>query len=362
MTAAPLVGVVTPVFNGEPYLGEAIESVLAQSYPHWELVIVDNASTDGTGAVARRYAGRDGRIRVVTNPATVGVIENHNIAFGEVSAAAAYVKPLHADDWLFAECLERMVGVAETHPSVGLVSAFALVDGWVDLDGLPYPSTRVPGRELARLCLLGGPYVFGSPTSILLRADLVRRRQPFFDPRSIHADEAACYDILQDADFGFVHQVLTATRKHDRTVSASFADRVNSYIAGSMWILKRYGPVFLSAAEYRCRLDDRMDEYYRFLARQLLTGRWREVRDYHTSALASLGSPLSRRRLAAAVLADLARLLENPRPLLTRLATRLRRRRARLAALPLVDETRARWPRKEAERIAAERVRKVAGA
>jgi glycosyltransferase involved in cell wall biosynthesis len=356
MGSTPLVSVVTPAYNGERYLAEAIESVLAQTYPHWEHVIVDNASTDLTGAVAHRYAARDARIRVVTNAATVGVIENHNLAFAEISPAAAYVKPLHADDWLFPECLARMVDVAERHPSVGLVSAYALVNGWVDLDGLRYPSTCVPGRQLARLSLLGGPYVFGSPSSILLRADIVRRRQPFFDLASIHADEAACYEVLLDADFGFVHQVLTATRKHARTVSASFADRVNSYLAANLWILKRYGPAFLSHAEYRRRLEQRMEEYYRFLARRCLTGCGKDVWDYHVRALASLGCPLSGARLAAAILADLVRLLGSPGPIVARLAARLSRSGAPSEDTALVAESRAHWHQKDAERVAAERV------
>jgi len=181
MSEGPLVSIVTPVLNGERYLAEAIDSVLGQTYRRWELIVVDNASTDATPAIARAHAERDRRIRVLRNERTVGVIENHNIAFREVSADATYVKPLHADDWLFPECLARMVDVVESHPSVGLVSAFALVNGWVDLDGLPYPSTVMPGREIARLGLLGGPYVFGSPSSVLLRADLVRGRTPFFD-------------------------------------------------------------------------------------------------------------------------------------------------------------------------------------
>lgn len=62
----PVVSVVTPVYNGERHLAECLESVLAQRYPHWEHVIVDNASTDGSVDIARGYAARDARIRVVT--------------------------------------------------------------------------------------------------------------------------------------------------------------------------------------------------------------------------------------------------------------------------------------------------------
>ena len=63
----PLVSVLTPVYNGEKFLAECIESVLAQDYQHWEYHIVNNCSTDGTLRIAQSYADKDPRIRVTTN-------------------------------------------------------------------------------------------------------------------------------------------------------------------------------------------------------------------------------------------------------------------------------------------------------
>ena len=348
----PLVSVITPVYNGAAFLAEAIESVLAQTYAHWEHVIVDNRSTDETGDLARRYAARDRRIRVIDNTRHVDVIENHNIAFRAISAAARYVKPVHADDWLFPECLARMVALAEANPTVGLVSAYALEDGWVDLDGLPYPSTVVPGRDICRLSLLGGPYVFGSPTATLVRADLVRARERFYDEASIHADEAACYDVLSRSDFGFVHQVLTATRTHAGRMT-TVASRVNSFLAGNLLILRRYGPRFLTAAEYERRLAERTDEYYSFLAREILSGGNRDALRYHRAALRDLGCPIDGRRLAVGLLREAWRTLISPSRVLRRL------RRARPGKEPTaawIAEARARWQRKAAERAAVDRV------
>ncbi|HXH84504.1 MAG TPA: glycosyltransferase family 2 protein [Candidatus Tectomicrobia bacterium] len=300
-TSAPLVSVVTPVYNGERYLAECIESVLAQTYPHWEYVIVDNASTDRTGEIARAYAARDRRIRVVTNERLVGVIENHNIAFRQVSPRARYCKVAQADDVLFPECLAAMVGIAEAHPRVGLVCAYRLQGDWVDLDGLPYPSPVVPGRVIARWSLLGFPYVFGSPTSHLIRADFVRARPAFYDESNLHADEAACYEVLKSADLGFVHQVLTYTRVHDETITTSVARRLNTFLPGQLAILDRYGPVFLTAEEYRRRRAERLAEYYRFLALVLLAGRDRETWRYHQERLAALGEPFRVSRLLRAL-------------------------------------------------------------
>ena len=114
--SGPLVSVVTPVFNGEPFLAECIESVLAQTYKKFEYIIVNNCSTDGSVDVARKYAGKDSRIRVHSNQKFVGVIENHNTAFGLMASDAKYCKVVSADDFIFPECLERMVQSGREEP------------------------------------------------------------------------------------------------------------------------------------------------------------------------------------------------------------------------------------------------------
>ena len=352
MSADPLVSVLVPVYNGERHLAEALDSVLAQTYERWHCTIVDNGSTDGTATIAARYAARDARIRVHTNARCVDVIENHNIAFRLVPHESAYVKVLHADDWLFPRCLAEMVALAEAHPSVGLVGAYALRSAWVDLDGLPYPSTVVPGRSLGRLGLLGGPYVFGSPTSVMFRADLVRARDPFFEPGSLHADEAACYEILRSADFGFVHQVLTFTRKHPGSVSASFAERYNTYLAGNLAILTRYGPVFLSREEYERRLRERLTQYYRYLAESLLERREPAFWAYHRAALARAGFPLDRGRLARTLATEALEALACPRRGLAQVARFVRRgpRPARDATAAAGAAAAEHWKEKAAEK------------
>jgi glycosyltransferase involved in cell wall biosynthesis len=321
----PLVSVLVPVYNGETYLAEAIDSVLAQSLRDWELVIVNNVSRDRTAEIAADYARRDRRIRVRTNTEFVDVTGNHNNAFRAMSPESRYCKVVHADDRLFPECLERMVAAAEAHPSVGLVSAYRLRGRWVTLDGLPFPSAMVPGRTIARLGLLGGPYLFGSPSSVLFRADEVRRRDPFFSLPSIHADEAACYEILTSADFGFVHQVLTVTRMHEQSVTASFAERLNSYIGGNLLILEKYGPVFLTPEEHRRRLAERLREYDRFLAHSLLGRPGPKFWDHHRRVRRDAGHPIRWKRLLGVLCGDLVVAGLSPGVALSRLASAVRR-------------------------------------
>lgn len=291
----PLVTVLTPVYNGEKYLAECIDSVLAQSYSRWEYWIVENRSTDRTREIARAYAERDSRIRLYENPAHVSMPENHNVALRLVSPESRYCKFVHADDWLFPRCLEEMVGLAEKHPSVGVVGAYGLSGERVRWDGLPYPNSVVPGREVCRRTLLGGFYVFGSPTSQLLRADLVRGRA-LYNPNRFHTqlvDQEVCYELLRSSDFGFVHQVLTYSREHAGSVTSSLSE-VNAAPAAQLKMLIQYGPAYLTEEEYDRRFRQLMRRYYRFLAAAALQlKRDRAFWEYHRRALAYLGHPLS---------------------------------------------------------------------
>ena len=121
----PLVSVVTPVYNGGQWLRECIESVLAQRYQNWRYTIVNNCSTDDSREIAADYARQDARLRVHDNPDFLPIIDNHNHAVALIEADSVYCKPLMADDWLYPECLQEMVGCAVAHPAVGLVCCLA---------------------------------------------------------------------------------------------------------------------------------------------------------------------------------------------------------------------------------------------
>jgi glycosyltransferase involved in cell wall biosynthesis len=312
VTARPLVALLTPVHNGGAYLAQCIDSVLAQTYDAWEYVLVDNASTDRTGEILRAYAARDRRIRIHTNDRLVPVIANHNIAARQLSPDARWCKFLCADDALFPECLERMVALGEAHPSVGLISAYQLRGETVTLGGLPPTNTVSPGRDIARAGLFGRLSVFGGPTAHMIRADLIRRRDPFYDESDLHADTAACYEILQTSDLGFVHQVLTYARAHRGSLTFSVARRLNTYLLGHLKILKAYGPVYLTPDEYAHVLQQRLETYYRFLARAILTTGGPEIWRFHRDGLRSLGFPINRRRLAGALLRQVRRVIASP--------------------------------------------------
>jgi glycosyltransferase involved in cell wall biosynthesis len=287
----PLVSIVTPVHNGAAFLSECVESVLRQTYSNWEYVIVNNHSSDDSLTIAQHYAARDARIRVLSTPAFLTAVDSQNFALRQISSVSKYCKVVHADDWIFPECVARMVDVAEAYPSVGIVSAYRLTGDMVTLDGLPYPSTFVPGRQIARSLLQGGPYVFGSPTSLLLRSAIVRARPEFYSERQPWTDIDVCYEILKGWDFGFVHQVLTFTRRHEAAGTAVTA-RLRAQLLGRLILLERHGPYFLTEAELRAQRAAVLAGYRRFLLSCLVKGRDKDIWDYHVRGLAMAGHPV----------------------------------------------------------------------
>ncbi len=316
----PLVTVLTPVYNGEKYLVECIESVLAQSYQNWEYHIINNCSTDGTLTIAEAYAARDSRIRVTTNTQFVGVQENHNIAFRTVPGTSKYCKVVHADDWLFPDCIEKMVTLAEANPSVGIVGAYGLRNTQVVWDGLPYPSTTVNGREICRNLLKGGSSVFGTPTSVLYRSEEVRRRSSFFNEMHLHSDTEACLDVLQKTDFGFVHQVLTYTRVHAN--NASEFDTVALHLP-EIEMLYKYGPVYLQDDEFKEQARSMWDRYYTSLGSKVFRNRNKQFWHYHRTTLKRLGHALQVSRIGMAVFLKVLDLGLNPFSTSLRVARRI---------------------------------------
>jgi glycosyltransferase involved in cell wall biosynthesis len=307
LASGPLVSVITPVYNNAEHIQECIESVLRQTYQNWEYTIVNNCSTDGSAEIARCYAAKDSRIRVVDNERHLRAIENHNRSLREISAASKYCKMVFADDWIFPECIEKMVEVAEQHPSAGIVGAYGLQGRDIMWKGLPYPSPCTSGREVCRLLLLEELYVFGTATSLLYRSDLVRAHDPFYNEDNLHADMETCVVLMKEADFGFVHQILTFKRLRADSLG-SMSDDINTVLAGQLQNLVAHGKDFLSHEEFEACFKRFMSSYYNFLAVRALQGRrddkfWK----YHRKKLVDAGVGFSRARVLFAMVARVFR-------------------------------------------------------
>lgn len=310
----PFVSVVTPFYNTEAYLAECIESVIFQTYENWEYVLVNNCSTDGSLQIAEQYARQDPRIRIVNNSIFLSQVENYNHALRHISPDSRYCKIVQADDWIFPNCLTEMVKTAEAHPTVGIVGAYWLLGSQLKGDGLPYPSTFTSGREMCRWHLLRHPdvYVFGTATSLLVRSDLVRSKDPFYDNASILEDLDICYELLKTSDFGFVHQVLTYSRVDEASITGKIRD-FSPYILHALIALKKHGPEYLDPGEYQRLLKSINGRYYMLLADRVLKGRNREFWAYHKLGLGEIGFKLDRVKLCKYVTREMMGLLSRPR-------------------------------------------------
>jgi glycosyltransferase involved in cell wall biosynthesis len=249
------ISVCIPVYNGERWLGDAIQSVLGQTRSDFELLIVDNHSSDGSLEVAADAARRDDRVRVVENITTVGAVPNHNRCLELVQGDL--VKFLHHDDLLRDDCLERMAAVFEENPSVGLVFSRReiLLDdpddpaaqqwkhehevlhaGFGRLDAVN------DGRALLRRYLptFGEPEFanwIGEPSAVMLRRSAVDRIGGFDERVRQSFDIELWVRLLASHDVGFIDDALVAFRHHGGSLTADIATSQDDWL-DRLWILE----------------------------------------------------------------------------------------------------------------------------
>lgn len=122
---SPKISIGLPVFNGEKYLADALDSLLAQSFSDFELIICDNASSDATAGICEKYAKTDSRIRYFRNKKNVGAAPNFNHTFHV--AAGEYFKWAAHDDLCAPEFLARCIETLDADPSAGLAYPRAFI-------------------------------------------------------------------------------------------------------------------------------------------------------------------------------------------------------------------------------------------
>ena len=157
------------------------------------------------------------------------------------------------------------------------------------MDSIVYPVDVIPGATLAKDRFLGKiEDQFGSPSSVMYRADKVREKADFYDASNFHADTDVCIELLRDGDYGFVHQVLTYTRRHMGAESPA-ARKLGSHGVGRMVTLQKFGHHFLTDAEYTRAMNMQLRFYYRFLAADLMRFKDAKFRQYHMNFLHDSG-------------------------------------------------------------------------
>lgn len=173
MNVAPRLSIGLPVYNGESHLAESLESLLGQTYEDFELIISDNASTDGTVGICRRYEKQDSRIRFVGQPRNIGLALNHNYVVQQ--ARGELFKWASHDDLYARDLLKRCVDALDEFPEVVLAHSWTAV---IDSSGvaraveytLATASPSTPERFRSLLFSNGG-----DDTDGIIRLSVLRR-------------------------------------------------------------------------------------------------------------------------------------------------------------------------------------------
>lgn len=286
MTAVPdlpLVAVVTPVLDGEPYLAEALASVQAQTYRPLVHVVLDNASTDATADLISAVT-MQGDVPVIRHrmPATVPMVDNWNAAMALVPDDARYVHVLCADDVLHPEFTASLVEVAEADPAVRLVGC-RVRSGDVEVPStLPEDRCVFDGQAMVRRSLqMRGddlPHMFG----------LFRRTPddpvPFYDAGLWAFDTDACLRALCRGRFGFVHRRLYDYRDHPGQATHTVLRGSTSKLLDPLRLVDRYGPEVLDPRALR-RVRR---AHVRAIVRHILAARVHGDRDFADRLVADM--------------------------------------------------------------------------
>jgi glycosyltransferase involved in cell wall biosynthesis len=227
----PLVSVIIPCYKQAHFLGDAIESVLAQTYPHSEIVVVDDGSPDNTEAVATRYPA----VRY-TRQDNQGLAAARNT--GLRRSNGDFLVFLDADDRLLPAALETGLQCFHAHPECALVAGHFRLIGF---DGQPWPTPLVfPPEQDSYLALLRINFI-GNPATVLYRRS-VFQAVTGFDPS---IDATADYDlylrVARDFPIHYHGQVVADYRKHGANMSADMAVMLASVrkVRGRHWRVVR---------------------------------------------------------------------------------------------------------------------------
>jgi glycosyltransferase involved in cell wall biosynthesis len=215
MATVPRVSVVVPAFENAAYIRAAVSSVLAQTYPDFELVIADHSSSDGTWETLQELEA-DPRVRLLRTPAGGGAVRNWNRVTQE--ARGELVKLVCGDDLLAPEALATQVATFDAHDDgVAMVaSARDIVDasGRVVLrgHGLGGLSGRVPGHDAIRRSVLRGANIFGEPCCVLLRRAALEAAGGWHGDPGYLIDQSTYSRVLLRGDLAIAPGTLAAFR------------------------------------------------------------------------------------------------------------------------------------------------------
>jgi glycosyltransferase involved in cell wall biosynthesis len=249
----PVISIVVPAYNAAAFLEKTIDAVLRQTFQNWELIIINNASKDETGAIVERMVSKenDQRIRVITHSRTLPANENWNS--GLLEAQGEFIKMICADDVPTLDCVERQVRILRENPGVSLVAgARTMING----DGRPLFTRSCiskagvhDGRAMIRRSILSGTNIIGDPVVSTWRASAMRQ-VGMFDPTVVYCpDIEFWWRLLTVGDLYYDTLPCGFYRIHGNAAATGLADvAVRDFLYCAQLQVKR-GSVTLSEVD-----------------------------------------------------------------------------------------------------------------
>lgn len=214
----PLVSVIMPVFNGERYVRAAVESILGQSFTDYELIIINDGSTDGSDEILQKYASIEGRVVYGVHEQNRGLVavlnEGLEIAKGE------FIARMDADDISLPERLERQVEFLKQTPHVGVVGTQMNI---LDASGVKTGQFQVPLEHNRIIWSLMFGRSFAHP-SIMLRKSLFEKTGGYNSDFHVTEDQELWMRLAWLTQFANLPQILVNYRSHSLSVSRQKAD------------------------------------------------------------------------------------------------------------------------------------------
>lgn len=250
---SPHVSIVIPAYNNAAYLRATLESVLAQTYTDYEVVIADHSSVDGTADIIASFADEP-RLRVLTpTPHGGGAKANWNRV--SQHATGEWIKLVCGDDLLAPDALEVQVAAAQQHPGAVMVASKRAI---VDAHGKPVMQSRglagldglVSGADAVRATVRSGTNIFGEPAAVLLKRDALADGW-WDDSFPYMIDETAYVRVLRSGDLVAVPQTLASFRISASQWSVRLAKAQAEQAAGLHRAILAAHPQAVSRADVR---------------------------------------------------------------------------------------------------------------
>lgn len=176
--SAPRISVVLPAYNAEEFIAEAIESILNQTFTDFELIILNDGSTDRTPEIIQKYAKMDKRIVFVNNPENRGLIAVLNQ--GLDMARGEFVARMDADDISLPKRFEKQVAYMDSHPDVGVLGTVIQGFGMLDWPGIQIPVVTV--FDMLKQNYMAHP-------SIMIRKSILDKHNLRYNPEYKHCED-----------------------------------------------------------------------------------------------------------------------------------------------------------------------------